>query len=151
TAVQLVDTLPAGISFVSASPAPSSVSGQTLSWNLGTLADQQGASIALVLHADSTIADGTTVVNRAAIFTSAPDRDASNDSSQAPTLIVARADLQTTKTGPARVTAGDPVAFTITYTNAGPSLARNVVLTDTLPALLDYVSASPAPTSISGQ
>ena len=35
--VELTDTLPAGLGFVSAVPAPTSVSGQTVSWDLGRL------------------------------------------------------------------------------------------------------------------
>jgi len=48
--VQVVDTLPAGLAFVSATPAPSSVSGQTLRWSLGTLA--AGANINITSSAD---------------------------------------------------------------------------------------------------
>ena len=36
--VELTDTLPAGLELVSASPAPTSVAGQTLTWDLGALA-----------------------------------------------------------------------------------------------------------------
>ncbi len=143
----LVDTLPAGITFVSASPAPSSVAGNVITWSLGTLADGASGTIQLVLQSDPAIANNTSLTNRAAISTSTTDRDANNNQSQADTLIITRADLSVVKTGPARVSAGDIVAYTISYSNAGPSVARGVVISDTLPSVLDYVSASPAPTS----
>lgn len=150
TSVQLTDTLPGGISLVSAAPAVSSQNGQVLTWDLGTLPDAQEGTIGLVLRADASIPDGTIVVNQAAIATAAPDRDDGNNRSQAPTLVLARADLQVAKSGPGRVAAGDSAIFTLAYTNAGPSLAHGVVLTDTLPGELDYVSASPTPDSING-
>jgi uncharacterized repeat protein (TIGR01451 family) len=147
TNVTVQDTLPTGITLISANPVPSSITGNVITWNLGTLADATGGTILLVLQSDPAIVDGTTVTNRATISTNTPDRDAGNNQSQANTLVIARADVGLTKTGPDRVSAGDLVTYTISYTNTGPSLARSVVITDTLPAELDFVSSSPAPTS----
>lgn len=144
-ASQLTDTLPAGISFVSSNPAPSSQSGQTMSWNLGTLADQATGTIDLVLRADPALANNTTVTNQSQISTTTSDRTSSNNTSSAQTLVVTRSDVAVTKTGPARVSAGDSVSFTISYINNGPSVARAVVIEDTLPSELDFVSATPAP------
>jgi len=141
---QLTDTLPAGVTFVSSSPSPTSQSGSTLTWNLGTLADQASSTIQLVLRSDPALANTSTVTNQSQISTTTSDRDSSNNSSSAQTVVVTRADVAVTKTGPARVSAGDVVAFTISYTNNGPSVARSVILTDTLPAELDFVSANPA-------
>jgi uncharacterized repeat protein (TIGR01451 family) len=42
------------------------------------------------------------------------------------------------------VTQGNPVTFTITVTNSGPDAAANVVVNDTLPAQLTFVSATPS-------
>ncbi|HSM51103.1 MAG TPA: DUF11 domain-containing protein [Thermoanaerobaculia bacterium] len=51
------------------------------------------------------------------------------------------ADLELTKqAAPATAAPGDPVVFTITVTNLGPGDATDVVVTDTLPAGLVYVS-----------
>ena len=144
---QLTDTLPAGVSFVSSNPAPSSVSGQTLTWSVGTLADQAEGTIDLVLRADPTLANNTTVTNQSQIGTTTSDRTSSNNTSSAQTLVVTRSDVSVTKTGPARVSAGDTVNFTITYANNGPSVARAVIIEDTLPSELDFVSANPAPAS----
>jgi len=41
--VTLTDTLPSGLEYVSANPAPASVTGQTLTWNIGTL-EQAGVA-----------------------------------------------------------------------------------------------------------
>jgi uncharacterized repeat protein (TIGR01451 family) len=146
----LSDTLPSGITFVSASPAPAAVSGSLLSWNLGTLADGQSGSIGLVLRSDPAAPDATVVVNRAQISTATSDRDPANNTSAAATLLLARADVMVLKTAPARADAGDLIQYSLSYRNNGPSVARSALLTDTLPAELTFVSAGPAPRSSAG-
>ena len=47
--------------------------------------------------------------------------------------MAALADLGVTKTGPATVTAGNTITWTITVTNAGPSDAVDAEVTDVLP------------------
>ncbi len=54
--------------------------------------------------------------------------------------ISSRADLGITKTGPAAIVAGNPLVYTITVTNTGPSDAAGVVVSDTTPAGLVFVS-----------
>ena len=50
------------------------------------------------------------------------------------TGVTASADLAITKTGPATVVAGGSVAYQLTVTDNGPSDAANLSVTDTLPA-----------------
>ena len=52
------------------------------------------------------------------------------------------ADVATSKTGPARVNAGDVVTYTITAHNLGPSDALAVVVSDPLPAGSAFITAS---------
>src|SRR5207247_1949057 len=51
------------------------------------------------------------------------------------------ADVAVTKTGPATVTAFGSITYTLTATNNGPNSSTSVVLTDTLPAGVSFVSA----------
>ncbi len=58
------------------------------------------------------------------------------------TFDAAQADLAVTKTGPATVTAGTDVAYTIVVTNNGADSAQTVALADVLPASETFVSES---------
>jgi uncharacterized delta-60 repeat protein/uncharacterized repeat protein (TIGR01451 family) len=53
-------------------------------------------------------------------------------------------DLLLTKTGPDSVIVGNQFSYTVTVLNRGPDSASNVVITDTLPAGLTYVSSTPS-------
>lgn len=67
------------------------------------------------------------------------------------TLVATEADLGVTKVADDTTPAvGQNVTFTITVTNAGPTEATNVVLTDNLGAGLTFVSATPSQGSCSG-
>ncbi len=54
----------------------------------------------------------------------------------------AKANLSIVKSGPATAKAGETVSFTLIVRNAGPDTAKNVVVTDTLPAGLTVVAGS---------
>ncbi len=54
----------------------------------------------------------------------------------------ATADLSVAMTGPAFVFAGSNLSYTLTVTNAGPAAASSVVVTDSLPTGVTFVSAA---------
>src|SRR5262249_51448462 len=83
--VSLVDTPPPGLAFVSASPAPSSVSGQTLTWDLGSLA--AGSSGAITLNVSVSASAPASVTNAAAISTSTSETTPGDNTSSATTTI----------------------------------------------------------------
>jgi uncharacterized repeat protein (TIGR01451 family)/CSLREA domain-containing protein len=59
------------------------------------------------------------------------------------TVIPAEVDLRITKTDSVDpIESGAELTYTITVENAGPATARNVVVVDTLPALVNFVSSS---------
>ena len=60
------------------------------------------------------------------------------------------ADVSVIKTGPAYVFAGSNISYTITVSNAGPSLASSVVVTDALPSAVTFVSATSGGVNNSG-
>src|SRR5437764_1496522 len=74
------------------------------------------------------------------------DPDSTNNNGSAPanrvtTTVDERADLSVTKTGPAYVIAAQNLTYTVTVINNGPSDASAVVVRDTLPAGVTFVSA----------
>jgi uncharacterized repeat protein (TIGR01451 family) len=70
---------------------------------------------------------------------------AANDSASDATTVVSSADLSLTKTASnGTPTVNTNVVFTLTLSNAGPSNASGVTVTDTLPAGLSFVSATPS-------
>lgn len=149
--VSLVDTLPAGVTFVSSTPALTSQSGQQLTWSLGSVAASTSAQITLTLRSSPDLALNSVLTNTATISTTSTDRDPSNNTDTADTTVKTEADLQIDKTGPGTVTAGNAFLYSLSYRNNGPSRARAVAGTDTLPAGTTFVSAVPAPSTVSGQ
>src|SRR5439155_1598608 len=86
-------------------------------------------------------------VARADAATDDPDSTNNNGSdptNRVTTTITELADLALAKTGPGAVNAAQNLTYTITVTNNGPSDASAVVVRDTLPAGVSFVSASDA-------
>jgi uncharacterized repeat protein (TIGR01451 family) len=62
-------------------------------------------------------------------------------------VIFGSINVTVTKTGPATANQGNNITYTITYKNEGTFNATNVVITETYPSEVEYVSANPAPDS----
>jgi uncharacterized repeat protein (TIGR01451 family) len=87
--------------------------------------------------------DGAIIVNNASVDSDALDPDNSDNVDSSPATVQARADLRITKTdSPDPVIAGANLTYVLSITNLGPSTARTVVVADTLPAGLTYLSAT---------
>jgi uncharacterized repeat protein (TIGR01451 family)/LPXTG-motif cell wall-anchored protein len=145
TGVQVVDTLPAGVVFVSATPDQGTCgeAAGIVTCDLGALSVGDSGQIFIVVDVPSDASAGT-VSNRATISSDGDDPVPGNDSATETTTVGAAADLSITKVGtPDPVTAGDDLTYTITYSNAGPSSAIDVVVIDTLPTGVTFVSATP--------
>ena len=136
TGTQLVDTIPAGMSYVSSNPE-GSVTGDQLVINLGTLNPVSSSSVSVVLRADQK-GDWTNMVT----VTSTEGATASAET----TTTVVQPELGLTKTGPVTALLNESFAYTLTVTNNGNGVANNTTVVDTLPSGLDYVSSDPAGT-----
>ncbi|WP_127579164.1 DUF6923 family protein [Paenibacillus koleovorans] len=113
----------------------------TGSLNLGTLAD--GATQTILIRGIVGAAVTGSITNTAIVNSSTPDPDPDNNTSTTVTPVEESADISVVKTGspdPAEV--GQELTYTITVSNAGPSTADNVTLTDVVPSTLTGVEYS---------
>lgn len=78
------------------------------------------------------------------------NNDGSAASAQVVTSVLPVADIVTTQTGPMSVGALTNFTYTVTLSNAGPSIASGVVANDTLAPTLKYVSSSGGGTYLGG-
>ncbi len=140
TGVTVLDALPAGLEFVSATTGNGTFDAGTNIWTVGTVPVGPTA-FTLTIMAKVTSANAT--VNIATINHSDQfDPDPTNNSAQAPTD-PAQADLEVTKfVSDPNPNVGGTITFTVGLTNLGPSDATNVTLSDLLPAGLNFVDAT---------
>ncbi len=140
TEVTLKDTLPTGLTIVKVEPnCP--ITGSKIECALGTLGAGKSATVVVTAVLDSAYS-AKTVANTATATSPVPDPDDSNNSSTVTIPVGTSADLQVTKQSePETVTPGSTFDYAIVVTNAGPSVARSVVVTDPIPAGLTVVSA----------
>ncbi len=145
---EVSDTLPAGVTFVSAS-AGCSESGGTVTCSLGTLAAGDTANLSVDTSVD---ADATgTLLNPASVSTTTPETTLANNDDDAQVTVEAEADLTVLKLdSPDPVLAGEQLSYTLQVSNLGPSVAQNVTVTDTLPAEVSGASGTGAGWSCSG-
>jgi uncharacterized repeat protein (TIGR01451 family) len=137
--VVVTDSLPAGVTFVSASGGGAINSGGVVNWTLGTLTSGQVSNVTVTVTAP---ASGS-LTNLATVSTPTGDPNLTNNTSvPVITTITPVADVGIGKSGPAFISATSNVVYTISVTNFGPSSASGVVVTDTLPAGVSFISAS---------
>jgi len=144
--VVLTDTLPASVTLVSCAPA-CSVSGGVLTWSLGMLNPITSGQVSVVVLVNADVPTGALLLNSAAVG----DSSGLTDTDQVTTPVQELTNVRLRKSAtPSPVAAGASLTYTLAITNDGPSVARDVVVTDALPADVSYVSATPAPALISG-
>ncbi|HKI27650.1 MAG TPA: DUF11 domain-containing protein [Candidatus Sulfotelmatobacter sp.] len=142
TGVTVTDTLPPGVTLVSTSIACTNAAG-TLTCPIGALADTATSTFTVTVHIPSSFGGGGSITNFASVTGDQIDSNPNNNNSSATTGVLAVADLATSKTGPTNpVAAGTNITYTIGVSNAGPSDAPNVVVTDTLPVGVNFVSST---------
>jgi uncharacterized repeat protein (TIGR01451 family) len=146
TNVVVNDTLPAGVSFVSASGGGTN--------NAGVVGWPTISSFAVFATTNFTVTvtapNSGTLTNRASVTAATSDSSTNNNTSSVITTVIPLADLLTTKTGATNILAGSNFTYTITVINLGPSTATNVMVSDTLPAGVTFVSASAGGTNSAG-
>lgn len=132
------DVLPAGTTFVSAT-APCTFAAGAVRCELGTVA--AGYDRTFTIRVDVDAAASGDLDNTAEVDTTTTDTDTGNDRDDHRATEDALADVTVEKTAaPTAIARGHQTVFTIVVRNEGPSVARDVVLEDVLPAGLGFVS-----------
>ena len=145
-AVELTDTLPANVTFESATASQGSCSEASgvVTCDLGTISN--GASVTASITVTTTAAaGGTTITDTASVTSTVSDPDGTNNSASQSTAVTKLANLEVIKEDPPNgVISGKSLTYKVTVTNKGLSNATGVTLTDTLPAGVTFVSATPS-------
>ena len=131
------DPLPDGVIVrpgVTSSQGSCDAIGRTVTCALGVLVAGGTATITVPISVDPAFT-GTTITNTATVVSPTPDTvpDAPRSGGTI-NDVTPLSHLTLTKSGPTTAVAGDSIAWTIGLANAGPSVARGVVVTDQLPA-----------------
>jgi uncharacterized repeat protein (TIGR01451 family) len=147
TGVVIEDVLPAGVSILSVSGSNGATcnAGQPgdplvpTTCSFGNLASSAGRTMTIQVHI---LPDTLGVIhNDARVISEVFDTDLSDNLATVATNVTGEADLSITKTdSPDPVIAGNPLTYTITVSNDGPSTAFDVTITDTIPAGTTFVS-----------
>ena len=141
TSVSVSDTLPAGVTYVSATPSQGtcSQSAGTVSCSLGTIANGSSASVQIKVVPPT----NGSITNQATASSSVSDPNSANNTATATTTVRRSADLSITKSdSPDPVLQGQEVTYTLGINNAGPSMASDVTVTDTLPSGVTFNSTT---------
>ena len=130
TSVSLTDTLPANVTFVSASGG--TLAGNIVSFVIPAINAGQTVTRTVVVTVNAGTLNGTVLTNTANV-TGAQAQDAT-------TVFVAvnQADLFVVKSAVSSIQRGSTLLYTVTATNLGPDTATNVTIADQVPAGLTF-------------
>jgi uncharacterized repeat protein (TIGR01451 family) len=141
-AVTVTDTLPAGLTFVSAAPAAwgCSAVGQDVTCSRSDALAAGSSYTAITITVNVSATAPASVTNTASV-SGGGETNSGNNSASDPTTINAVADLTVVKSHTGNFTRGSTGVYTLTVTNSGSGISTGLVtITDTLPAGLSFVS-----------
>jgi uncharacterized repeat protein (TIGR01451 family) len=142
TSLTVEDILPAGFDLVTSGPSlivPVVLDGGVLRATVSTLSS--GGTF--TMNITGRINTPGPATNTVSATSSGYDANPTDNTASVAINILPAADLQISKSAaPVTVVPGEQVTYSLTVTNQGPSEAAGVVVTDALPAGLNYVSGS---------
>ncbi len=137
TGVTVQDSLPAGLTFVSATPSQGTYNSVTGQWTVGVADPSTPRTLALV----ATVVSSTAQTNTATISGANQFDPVTSNNTASVTETPQQADLAVTKTvSNATPNVGDTISFTVTVKNNGPNSATDVQVNDLLPTGLVYIA-----------
>ena len=137
--VVVSDALPNGLALIKATAFVGGYENGI--WTIGDLEKGVPASLVLVTQA---IGEGN-ITNIASVNSTTPDKNTTNNVANNTTEVKPVCDLEITKSvNASSVNITDLVEWTIVVVNNGPSVAKDVVVNDSLPGGLKLLSANPS-------
>ncbi|HEY7587159.1 MAG TPA: lamin tail domain-containing protein [Thermoplasmata archaeon] len=150
--VWINDTLPSGVTFLSSSAPPSSITNSTYGWVFTDVPRNSRNTLTIRVQVNGLGADGSRQVNRATLAYTDQIRRIMGTGQAWANFTVRRPTIVVEKTvSPSSAVPGQAVTYRIYYNNTGSRNAGTVSIKDVLPNGIVYVSANPAPTAIRGQ
>jgi uncharacterized repeat protein (TIGR01451 family) len=145
TGVIITDTLPVSTTFIAATLPHTGPVGGVITWSIGAVATQTNQVVTMTVQVSNTVPAGAIITNTAWL-TSAEGLTATATVTSPIVVNTPTADLLLAKySQPDPVAAGQVLTYTLTYTNAGPSAAADVYITDTLPLSVTFGGVVSAP------
>jgi uncharacterized repeat protein (TIGR01451 family) len=144
--VVITDILPPALRYVSdnsglSCPACLPGAAGPLTWTVGTVAANATLSFVLNTSSVTSAACSATVTNTAAIGSLTVDVNPANNLTTSAPVTLACVDLALTKTVARSIGfAGDPITYTLTFTNLSAVTAAGIIITDLLPLQTVYVT-----------
>ncbi len=144
TGIEVTDSLPAGVTFLSDTPSQGAYASGTGVWDVGAIANADSAVLQLQATVDAGTA-GSIITNGAAVTKILQgDPDGTNNTDTVSVTILL-ADLALTKTVDDPIpNEGDTLSYGVTIVNNGPHAATGIEITDLLPAGVTYLSDTPS-------
>ncbi len=142
--VTVADSVPANTTFVTAD-VPVAINGGQLAWPLGDHVPGDAGAVTFTVRLDLGLASGCRSKHGEHHRWSGRHCHCYDHHAGGPAVM---ADLAVAKTGvPNPVAPGATLTYTLVVSNLGPDDATGVVVTDSLPAEVEYLQAAPAPIS----
>jgi uncharacterized repeat protein (TIGR01451 family)/CSLREA domain-containing protein len=142
----VTDTLPAGVTLQTAQSdhGACGAEGDVVTCNLNAIPAGTSVFVTVTVLVQPSLANGSFLTNTATVSGADVDPNSQNNSTSIDTEVIRQTDLIVTKTDtPDPVTVGSELAYRLVVSNTGPSHASGVVLSDSLPAQVQFVSVSP--------
>lgn len=153
TNTSIVDVLSPSLDFVSSTPQVSSTSTSgtnlQLKWNAGDMAVNQQFDAALQVKVKAGNPAGITINNSVKVSGNNFTDVTANAAPVSVSQLAQSADLSASKTvNKFSAQEGEEVIYVLSVKNFGPATSTQVTATDTLPALLEFLSATSSPGTI---
>ncbi|MEM7391883.1 MAG: DUF2341 domain-containing protein, partial [Verrucomicrobiota bacterium] len=143
TTIQVTDMLPAGVVYLSALPAPSTVTSNSLVFDIARLDAGTTTGVTVNVGVSDSVT-GLALTNQASVVTSdQTELDLTNNVAEAVTTLNLP-DLRLSKSVDNTTLLDSNLLYTIEIANEGIAVASNIVVSDLLPTGITFVSSAPA-------